>query len=162
MQVKVPGGSIEPRRLSFRALDVEQIGHVYEGLLDHTVIRANTPVLGLFGTKDKEPEVSLEELEKYREKGEEELVQYLKQLTGKSPAALTKIVNNNLCPKPGTNLKPEKIDKYAENKALIACNNDYQLWQRIKPFYPLIRKDTFDYPLIIPADSVYVTPWKLA
>ena len=24
------------RKLSFRALDVEQIGHVYEGMLDHT------------------------------------------------------------------------------------------------------------------------------
>src|SRR5438067_11185994 len=27
----LPGGSVERRRLSFRALDVEQIGHVYEG-----------------------------------------------------------------------------------------------------------------------------------
>jgi len=30
--VKVPGGGpAEARRLSFRALDIEQIGHVYEG-----------------------------------------------------------------------------------------------------------------------------------
>lgn len=29
-------GPAEARRLSFRALDVEQIGHVYESLLDHT------------------------------------------------------------------------------------------------------------------------------
>ena len=28
----------EARRLSFRALDIEQIGHVYEGLLDHTAM----------------------------------------------------------------------------------------------------------------------------
>jgi hypothetical protein len=33
LQVKVPGGGpAEARRLSFRALDIEQIGHVYEGL----------------------------------------------------------------------------------------------------------------------------------
>ena len=51
------GGHAESRRLSFRALDIEQIGHVYEGLLDHTAKRATEPVLGLSGTKDKEPEI---------------------------------------------------------------------------------------------------------
>ena len=35
LQVAVPGGGKQLRRLSFRALDIEQIGHVYEGLLDH-------------------------------------------------------------------------------------------------------------------------------
>ena len=39
---KMPGGG-EARRLSFRALDIEQIGHVYEGLLDHTAKRATEP-----------------------------------------------------------------------------------------------------------------------
>jgi hypothetical protein len=33
--------------LSYRALDVEQIGHVYEGLLDHTVVRVPGTTLGL-------------------------------------------------------------------------------------------------------------------
>ena len=67
LQVKVPGGGqAESRRLSFRALDIEQIGHVYEGLLDHTAKRATEPVLGLAGTKDKEPEIPLAELEKQR------------------------------------------------------------------------------------------------
>ena len=52
LQVKVPGGGpAEARRLSFRALDIEQIGHVYEGLLDHTAVRATEPVLGLAGTQ---------------------------------------------------------------------------------------------------------------
>src|SRR5690606_32297618 len=31
LQVKAPGGERQARRLSFRALDIEQIGHVYEG-----------------------------------------------------------------------------------------------------------------------------------
>ena len=52
LQVKVPGGGpAEARRLSFRALDIEQIGHVYEGLLDHHAVRAAEPVLGLAGTR---------------------------------------------------------------------------------------------------------------
>ena len=65
LQVKVPGGGPkESRRLSFRALDIEQIGHVYEGLLDHTAKRATEPVLGLVGAKNQEPEIALAELEK--------------------------------------------------------------------------------------------------
>src|SRR5213079_2708120 len=57
LQIKLPGGGSEPRRLSFRALDVEQIGHVYEGLLDHTAVRAPAPFIGLFGSREHETEV---------------------------------------------------------------------------------------------------------
>ena len=76
LQVKVPGGGpAEARRLSFRALDIEQIGHVYEGLLDHTAKRATEPFLGLAGTRDKEPEIPLAELEELLAKGEDDLPQ---------------------------------------------------------------------------------------
>ena len=71
LQVKIPGGGpAEARRVSFRALDIEQIGHVYEGLLDHTAKRADEPFLGLAGTRDKEPEVLLRVLEELAERGE--------------------------------------------------------------------------------------------
>ena len=43
------GGSAQ--RLSYRGLDVEQIGHVYEGLLDHTAVRSSDPALGLRGKR---------------------------------------------------------------------------------------------------------------
>jgi hypothetical protein len=35
------------RRLAYRTLDVEQIGYVYEGLLDHTAVKGHTTYLGL-------------------------------------------------------------------------------------------------------------------
>jgi len=57
------GGVSETRRVSFRALGVEQIGHVYEGLLDHTAVLANEPVLGIKGTRKKEAEIPLATLE---------------------------------------------------------------------------------------------------
>src|SRR5690606_11310570 len=56
LQVAQPGIGKQLRRLSFRALDIEQIGHVYEGLLDHTTKRADAPTLGLAGSR--EPEVA--------------------------------------------------------------------------------------------------------
>ena len=70
LRVKVPGGGpAEARRLSFRALDIEQIGHVYEGLLDHTAKRATETILGLAGSKNSEPEIPLSKLEELATKG---------------------------------------------------------------------------------------------
>jgi hypothetical protein len=48
LRVKVPGGGpAEARRLSFRALDIEQIGHVYEGLLER---RSSSHAAVVFGS----------------------------------------------------------------------------------------------------------------
>ena len=80
----MPKGGVEPRRLSFRALDIEQIGHVYEGLLDHTAVRAKSPVLGLIGKRNNEPEIELAELEQIHSQSEDALLEYLKKQTKKS------------------------------------------------------------------------------
>ena len=64
LQVKIPGGGRQSRVLSFRALDIEQIGHVYEGLLDHTAKRAQEPYLSLTGAGGLEPEIALSALER--------------------------------------------------------------------------------------------------
>jgi len=89
LRVRVPGGGpAEARLLSFRALDIEQIGHVYEGLLDHTAVRAAEPILGLAGGKDRDPEIALSTLEELRGKGDAALVSYLKEQTGRSEQAL--------------------------------------------------------------------------
>ena len=43
------GGVTDTRRLSYRHVDVEQIGHIYERLLDHDAVTADHVVLGLRG-----------------------------------------------------------------------------------------------------------------
>ena len=53
------GGAAE--RLSYKGLDVEQIGHVYEGLLEFSCLRIDEPYLGLIGKL--EPELKLSEVE---------------------------------------------------------------------------------------------------
>jgi len=78
------GGVSEARRLSFRSLDVEQIGHVYEGLLDHGTRRIEKVGVGLVGKPGEEPEVDLDDLEAQAERGEENLVAWLVEETGKS------------------------------------------------------------------------------
>ena len=52
-------------RLSYKGLDVEQIGHVYEGLLEFSCLRINEPYLGLIGKL--EPELKLAEIEEAAE-----------------------------------------------------------------------------------------------
>src|SRR5690606_6532096 len=57
------GRSKERRKLSFRTLDVEQIGYVYEGLLSFDGFRADDVVVGLIGKEGEEEEVRLADLE---------------------------------------------------------------------------------------------------
>jgi hypothetical protein len=60
-QAVLRGG--DARRISFRDMDVEQIGYIYEGLLGYTAIRVDEPYLGLRGTQGEEPEIPLSLLE---------------------------------------------------------------------------------------------------
>lgn len=80
--VKVPGGGpAEARRLSFALPDIEQIGHVYEGLLDHHAIRAAEPASGLAGVRDSEPEIALATLEGQAARPEQVLLDYIRNDT---------------------------------------------------------------------------------
>jgi hypothetical protein len=145
LQLKVPGSKqAEARRISFRALDIEQIGHVYEGLLDHTAKRATEPYLGLAGSKDKEPEITLSELEKQAAKGGPELLKFLKEETGKSEAAIKKLLDG-------------ETDAQEAARLRSACQNDDKLLERVKSFAGLVRDDTFGYPVVLPKGSVFVT-----
>ena len=137
-------GPVEARRLSFRALDIEQIGHVYEGLLDHTAKRAETVILGLKGIKHRGPDIPLPKLEANREKDDKEQLKFLKDKTGRSTSAL----RNALQAEP---------DALTVQRLRVACGNDDVLYQRVLPFAGLIHADAFGQPLVIVPGIVYVT-----
>ncbi len=146
LQVRLPGGGpATPRKLSFRALSILQIGHVYEGLLDHTAVKATEPVLGLNGPRDHEPEVPLSKLEALTVKGEDGLLAFVKEETGRSSVS------------PVKRLLATAPDDLTLSRFRTACQGDEKLWERIKPFAGLVRLDTFDYPVVILPKSVYVT-----
>jgi hypothetical protein len=145
LQIKMPGGGkAEARRLSFRALDIEQIGHVYEGLLDHTAKRAAEPFVGLAGSRNNEPEIPLAELEQFLAKGEADLIKYLKETTGKQEKAILKL------------LKVE-LDTQDVARFRTVCQGDDALWKRVQPFAGFIRLDNFGYPVVILPGNVFVT-----
>lgn len=132
------------RTLSYRALDVEQIGYVYEGLLERTVKRATEETLELKSTKNAEkPWVTLGELESAKLDGNDSLTKLLKERTGSK----NRIVND---------LKKDVSDEQAD-LLLTACNADQSLRDRIKPYFHLLRTDPWGYPLVYPKGAFMVT-----
>ncbi len=53
------------RRISFRDIDVEQIGYIYEGLLGYSCADVDEVIVGLIGKKGEEPEIPLSLLEDF-------------------------------------------------------------------------------------------------
>lgn len=131
--------------LSYRALDVEQIGHVYEGLLEHTVARVPRVTLGLQGSqKAKNPNVALAELESARLDGEAALVKLVLEVTGRSESA----IKNGLS-------KP--ADDTVFGRVLGVCGGDTVLAERIRSFTNLLRTDAWDDPIVYRDNSFMVT-----
>ena len=138
------GSHTELRRLSFRALGIEQIGHVYEGLLDHWAIRATEPVLGLYGRAGDEPEIALSELQAQAARGRDALVEFLAKLKVKSSK------------KAVMNLLDANVDDDRAASIRATCRSD-ELWERVKPFAGLVRDDDFEHPIVIGTGRAYVT-----
>lgn len=134
----------EGRVLSYRALDIEQIGYVYEGLLERTVVRASKVTLDLDATKSaKAPWVTLDQLESAAAQGDGSLRSLLQDRTGSSASR----VNNDLA-------KP--IDDAAGDRLLTACHGDRSLRDRITPFLHFLRVDRWGYPLVYPIGTFMV------
>ena len=55
LRFKTGRAGTDTRRLSYRNVDVEQIGHIYERLLDHDAVLADHVVLGLVGKPGEDP-----------------------------------------------------------------------------------------------------------
>ena len=133
------------RTLSYRALDVEQIGYVYEGLLERTVKRTAEVTLELDATKSAQsPWVTLAELESARLDGAERLAELLEERSGSSASCVRNDLNR-------------AVDDALADRVLTACHGDTALRDRIKPFGHLVRTDPWGYPLVYPAGAFIVT-----
>ncbi len=146
----------ERRRVSYRSLDVEQIGYVYEGLLDQDARTAEDWVVSI-AVSDKDlrkngPEVFLTDLEAQQSKGEEALaawlVEQIKAAGGnRSKASILKA----LTPPAG-----EDAQRYAR-LVREACGNDDSATARVMPYCRLLRMDPRDLPVVYPPGSLYLT-----
>ena len=159
-------GRDEAVRLSFRALGVEQIGHVYEGLLDRTAARADDVLLGLTAGQQEEPFLALTEAETLLQQGEDALLQRLAPLTHSQKGTLQKKLRGESPRGRGSRKAQASLPTMDEAQAEaerqrarlhLACDGDANLTARILPFAGLLRRDSFEMPVVIPAGGLYVT-----
>ena len=135
------GGAAE--RLSYKGLDVEQIGHVYEGLLEFSCLRveralprphrqggARAPAGGAGAGERPSP-----------------------QPRPRSPAWLAKT-----CDISEAALRKAMTDPPEDLAALhAACDNDAELAARVRPLRGLLRRDLRGLPTVFPAGSLVIT-----
>ena len=145
------GGVTDTRRLSYRYVDVEQIGHIYERLLDHDAVVAESVVLGLKGKPGEEPEIPLPELEAQMFDGDEALVAWL---SNKDAVASGRRVGTK---KQVEKLLADPLDRHLRSGLIQASQGDQNLAARIEPFANLLRFDLRDRPLVFLEGAVYVT-----
>ncbi|MET8387655.1 type IIL restriction-modification enzyme MmeI [Streptosporangium canum] len=145
------GKNREPRKLSFRSLDVEQIGYVYEGLLSYEGFRAADTVVGLVGKPGKEAEVELTELERLAASAGEGLAAKLAELHKDSGIGTAGALAKRLTP-------PDAVAELeATRKLLAATDGDADLARRLLPFAGIIRDDLRGLPVVILPGTLYVT-----
>jgi len=128
--------------LSYEALDVEQIGHVYEGLLDHTAVRLTEPALALGGPG--EPELALHELEQLVAGGRDGLIEGLAKRTGRTANQIAKALDT-------------EPDDQRLARLRARCAGDEELFERVLPYHALLREDLRGDPLLLLAGSLFVT-----
>lgn len=146
----------ETRRLSFRDIDVEQIGYIYEGLLGYTCTRTKETVLGLVGTVGEEPEMRLSLLENLAEEHAGD--------TSLAEAVIAWLKENQPSAKPPTKNALAKafrtgdaMDEAEAERALLAVTRDADLRKGLRPWIGAIRRDLRGRPVVVLPGGLVVT-----
>ncbi|MBK6441280.1 MAG: N-6 DNA methylase [Actinomycetales bacterium] len=147
------GKGQDARRISFRDIDVEQIGYIYEGLLGYSCQRAPVTTVGLIGGDGAEPEIPLDTLDELFESAgsdaavAEAIIEWAKQdqPASKPPtkAALVKAMAA------GDTMEDAE-------RALLAVTRDRELRDRLRPWIGVIRRDLRGRPVVIHAGGLVV------
>jgi hypothetical protein len=144
-------------QLSFRDLDVEQIGYVYEGLLGYSAEYVSEVTVGLQGKAGFEPEIALTELETIAESATapadfaKRLVDHLKKTQEQSkPRTANQIAKA---------FAADDVDGAVDARTRLRHTllGDDDLAGRLQPFHGLIRNDLRGFPYVVPAGGLVMT-----
>jgi type I restriction-modification system DNA methylase subunit len=149
--VQVAAVQGEARRISFRDIDVEQIGYIYEGLLGYSCAEVGEVTVGLGGKPGEEPEMPLAELEALRHRHRSD--------AALAEAILAWVKEHQPAAKPQTKAKltkgfGEKVED--AEQALRAVTTDDGLRDRLHPFVGVIRRDLRQRPLVVAPGGLLV------
>ncbi|GAB3599653.1 Eco57I restriction-modification methylase domain-containing protein [Microbacterium tumbae] len=143
----------EARRISFRDIDVEQIGYMYEGLLGYTATVTPEVVLGILGTRGEEPEIPLAKLE--------ELGSTNSDRRKLAKAIRAWIETDQPSAKPSSEAAIAKaidavVDPGIVSALIQAVGDDLDLRERVKPWLGLVRLDLRNRPFVVPEGGLLV------
>jgi hypothetical protein len=144
------------RRISFRDIDVEQIGYIYEGLLGYSCANVTEVTVGLIGKEGEEPEIPLSALEALRAGKSTDaafadaILAWVKEhqpaATPPTKAALAKALKD----------QKEQIQIEDAERTLRSLTTDPVLRDRLRPFIGIIRRDLRNRPLVVVRGGVLV------
>ncbi|PWF84031.1 SAM-dependent methyltransferase [Kocuria rosea] len=135
------------RRISFRDIDVEQIGYIYEGLLGYSSREVDRVVVGLLGTDGVEPEIPLNVLEDLSDGELDDTVI--------AKAILKWVKDNQPAAKAPTQSRLAKALASGDNqedavRALLTVTGaDEELRTRLRSWIGIIRRDLRGRPVVI-------------
>ena len=144
-------------QLSFRDLDVEQIGYVYEGLLGYSATYVSGVTVGLQGKAGNEPEIALFDLEDIVDATSspadfaKRLVEHLKKTQKQSKTRTA----NQITIAYSSDDPTAAAD--ARTRLRHVLLGDDELAGRLEPFHGLIRNDLRGFPYVVPAGGLVMT-----
>ncbi len=141
------------RRISFRDVDVEQIGYIYEGLLGYSCAQVDEVTVGLIGSSGEEPEIALAELEALaavHHTDQSLAAAILASVTASQPAA--KPPNKTALARA---LRSSDTVEDAD-RAMRAVTTDATLRDRLRPFLGIIRRDLRGRPHVVQPGGMVV------
>lgn len=143
----------EARRISFRDIDVEQIGYIYEGLLGYTCRRVDDVIVGLTGTAGAEPEIPLDELDDLAEEYPDD--------RGLADAIRAWAKKNQPAAKPPSTAALAKALAAGDSaedaeRALLQVTGDEGLRTRLRAYVGIIRRDLRGRPAVVEPGGLVV------
>ncbi|WP_264032880.1 SAM-dependent methyltransferase [Mycolicibacterium alvei] len=151
-QAELKGG--EARRISFRDIDVEQIGYIYEGLLGYTAVTVSETHLGLGGKKGEEPEIPLAQLEQLHgghDDSPKKLAAAVRDWVEQDQPSATPQSESAIAKAMGATVEPNVVSALTQ-----AVGDDTDLRERVLPWLGLIRQDLRGRPMVVRAGGLMV------
>jgi len=136
----------EARRISFRDIDVEQIGYIYEGLLGYTAVVADQVTIGLKGTLGEEPEIPLTKLEELAAANSDQrkLAGAIREFVKADQPSAKPSTEAAIAKAIGADVEPSIVSALTQS-----VGDDLALRDRVKPWLGLIRVDLRQRPFVV-------------
>lgn len=136
----------EARRISFRDIDVEQIGYIYEGLLGYTAYKVDQAYVGLRGTTGVEPEIPLAKLEELAEASAdpERLAVAIRAWVERDQPSAKAASASALAKAITADIDPGVVSALTQ-----AVGDDAELRDRVRPWLGVIRLDLRKRPFVV-------------